>query len=651
MKSPLQFSSVPLALPTAAFIAGVLCVILLEISCIWWITITSCLTVALLLAMIIKGTHSRNLLTASVCLSLWTAGAADAWIQTPEDIEVLADAESMRGTVINSEATPNGSRSIITVDSIFYNDGNRAAISNLKLILATDSAELTQGESVLFRAKLTAPDSLPFLDSGKYAEMLKNKGIAGYAYSSGNMIRTLGEASGAEAAASRMRNNMESVIAGSSMQPATKGFITAILTGGRGMIDTRSRKMFSGAGLAHILALSGLHLAIIAAIVSTILLPLNIFLHFKIRFILIVILLWAFTLFTGFSPPTVRACVMATVFYAASILERPHFRFNSLCAAILVIVAADPLSIVDAGFQLSIICVLSILLFADRLNPADRRKNPALYSSASILTTSVAATLGSWLITAYYFGHIPLLAIPANIIAIPLSAPYLTLALTYFACLASGWDAAPLRWLLDKGYEAIELLAESASSATLAFTPSAESVILWTVGMLLCGIALHVRRKGWFRFLPGTICLAGGILTSLFIGTPVEQGLIISQSHGILTINHRYADKEATHIYQRGATGSASCGPLRYAVLQRPLESMTPAEIDSARKADIIVVAGSYKGEIDALVEDPVGKTLILGPNIRKKEKARIITGAERLSLTTHDIMLNGHFRKNLGIH
>ncbi len=51
------------------------------------------------------------------------------------------------------------------------------------------------------------------------------------------------------------------------------------------------------------------------------------------------------------------------------------------------------------------------------------------------------------------------------------------------------------------------------------------------------------------------------------------------------------------------------------------------------------------------MVEDPVGKTLILGPNIRKKEKARIITGAERLSLTTHDIMLNGHFRKNLGIH
>ena len=192
-------------------------------------------------------------------------------------------------------------------------------------------------------------------------------------------------------------------------------FLNATITGNASMISENQRLKYSTSGLAHILALSGLHVGIITFFIAFILYPLDFIGWRKIRYIITICILWGYAIMTGLSPSVTRAVIMASVFLIAHILQRHHSPFNSLCLAAIIILAVAPNSLYDIGFQLSFCAVLSILLFSDKLNIINR-KNRVLYHLMSLACVSIAAMIGTGIISAFYFHNFPIYFLFANVI-------------------------------------------------------------------------------------------------------------------------------------------------------------------------------------------------------------------------------------------
>lgn len=196
---------------------------------------------------------------------------------------------------------------------------------------------------------------------------------------------------------------------------------------------------FMKSGTMHIFAISGLHIALIAGILVSLLRVLQVSRAWC--GLIVIPLLWFYTAATGWQPSAIRSTIMMTVIIGGWALRRPSDLLNSLAAAALVILLWEPQQLFQASFQLSFFVVLSIALFLpplenlrdrllqiDPLLPAELlpRWQRALRSAARGLLTSLVTSLAAWLgslpLTAYYFHLFSPVTLLANLVIVPLSS-------------------------------------------------------------------------------------------------------------------------------------------------------------------------------------------------------------------------------------
>lgn len=214
----------------------------------------------------------------------------------------------------------------------------------------------------------------------------------------------------------RLNNLLQERLYATSLTAQAKEFLAASLLGNSSDMSRESKATFSESGLSHILALSGMHIGLIAMLVSLALWPLKIMGHRKLTSIIIILILWSYCAITGLSPSVTRATTMMTIYICGQMIQRQSSAINSLSAAALIILIFDPTSLFAIGFQLSFAAVLSIIIFADKLNPFSRRHRFA-YSCCSYLSISISAMIGTGLLSAVYFHQFPLYFLLSNIIA------------------------------------------------------------------------------------------------------------------------------------------------------------------------------------------------------------------------------------------
>jgi competence protein ComEC len=153
--------------------------------------------------------------------------------------------------------------------------------------------------------------------------------------------------------------------------------------------------------------------------------------------IFIVLGLILFTVLSGGKPSVIRASIMASLYIFAPVLNRKPNAWNIIAAAAFLILIINPNSLYDLGFQLSFTAVMSIIYFynlfnkilPDRLRISNIKNKTALFFWG-LLLVSFSAQLGTIPVVAYYFGRIPLIAIIANLIIIPLIGGFVALGLT-----------------------------------------------------------------------------------------------------------------------------------------------------------------------------------------------------------------------------
>lgn len=219
------------------------------------------------------------------------------------------------------------------------------------------------------------------------------------------------------------------------------------------------KEAFRETGTFHLFSVSGLHVGIVAVLLWTFL---GFFGVSQRRSVLIVIpALFFYALITGWSAASVRAALMLSILAAGLLLNRPATPLNSIGAAGLLILAFDSSQLFNTGFQLSFGAVTAIILLAmpiqrwleARLAPdpfvpaaliAPIRRVGFRFASggAAVLAVSCAAWLATLPLNIAYFHFVSLTALPANVIAVPLSTVVLGLAsIALLAGLVSPWLA------------------------------------------------------------------------------------------------------------------------------------------------------------------------------------------------------------------
>lgn len=206
--------------------------------------------------------------------------------------------------------------------------------------------------------------------------------------------------------------------------------LIALLFGERTTVSKELTANYTNTGVIHILAISGLHIALIYQIILWSTLPLKRRKNGTITvFILSLSILWIYALIAGLSASVVRSVVMFTVIAYGQLLKREINIYNALATSALLLLVWNPNYILDIGFQLSYCAVLAIVAFQPIVNKYAYSKYKIILKIKETLLMTLVAQLGVLPLTLYYFGQFPLLFLIANLVVIPLSSLILILGL------------------------------------------------------------------------------------------------------------------------------------------------------------------------------------------------------------------------------
>ncbi|MCH5231127.1 MAG: ComEC/Rec2 family competence protein [Muribaculaceae bacterium] len=431
---------------------------------------------------------------------------------------------TFRGEVKEVEYFANGDRFKLNLRNITDSTGQEIKCRNCNLIVKTDGFIASKGDILSFTARPVKIEK----GENKYSSALLHQGILYRVNVKQSNIHPLGHSSSFTTRLNDFRDHLIIHIEKSSLNRSTGDFLISILLGDKLFLSPETRQTLSSAGMAHILALSGMHVAIVLAIVMALLFPLSLLGLGKIRKIIAVAFIWLYVMLTGFSPSTVRAAIMATILVGALLIERKNSSLNALLASVFLIILLNPFLIWDVGLQMSFFCVLAIILFPSKLNPIDHRRHPHLYKVTEMLLVTMIATLFIWALTSYYFGNLPLLFLISNFLLLPLLPLFVGVGAFYILFLSCGLDFHPIASFLDIFHDFFIGSADFLSyngKANIQISVTLLTVFTWFVAMFFLAYALHtkIKKNRVPMYALASVTLLVSMATILYPAQPSEE--------------------------------------------------------------------------------------------------------------------------------
>jgi len=318
---------------------------------------------------------------------------------------------------------------VVQADTVWVRKDGHAVTGNVLLQWTRPETGYQIGDRIIARGNLRVPSGVRNPGEFDYRKYLASQNIQALLYVKGESSLFLIEPDKGKwfyrCCITPIRNYITFFI-GNTIDGQSAALLKGLLLGSRGDIDVDVKDAFARAGVIHVLAVSGLHVGFILALV------LGLFSFLRIpnpfRTILVIFVLFFYALLTGFKVPVVRASIMASVFLFGYLLQRRSNPVNSIAAAGLIVLAVNPLQLFQVGFQLSFAAVLGILLIYKRLEEllhsvfvklAEKNSVLLRYVLALFLVT-LSAQLATLPLTVFYFNRIPIASLFINLFAIPL---------------------------------------------------------------------------------------------------------------------------------------------------------------------------------------------------------------------------------------
>lgn len=472
------------------------------------------------------------LLVIGVTLAAGGLGfAAVTWRAQSVAAPVLVRAYSgaVEGRIVEIGILPEGRR--VVLDQVVLRGLKESATPHRVRISVTRAAFTHKtGDRVAIPAMLHPPagPALPGAFDFQRFAWFQRLGAVGYATGAPVLIER-GRPSGVVMRIDELRRGLTERI--TAALPGDAGaFAAAILTGDQNGLSKEAQQALRDSGLAHILSISGLHLAFAAGLMMGLvrygfaLLP-GIALRYPVKKIAAVAALLgsAFYLALAGAPvPAQRAFGMLAIALIGLLVDRTALTLRLVCWAAAVILLIQPESLTGASFQLSFAAVVALVAAweAARLWRARRhaegvdrtdgmRQRVARYATDSIMSTLVAslATAG---FAVYHFNRLSLVGVVANLLAVPLTGIWVMpwglmamllapLGLEWLALVPMGWG---IEWTLDIARWAAAL----PGAASVA--PSMPGASLWLLTLGGLWFCFWRTRWRWFGLLGVALAIA-----------------------------------------------------------------------------------------------------------------------------------------------
>ena len=540
----------PLGVVALIYAAGLLFATMVSLPLFWLFGI-SLVTAGAALAF----RRARSLLLAPlVFLTAWTNLACHTAVISPNDLRVLVTAPAeiavVRGKLV---ATPS--------ERIYVRNGEESS-RTLARLQVTALRLHRKWHPAYGAVAVTAPGTLPKLFfAGQQVEVsgviapprppvapglfdyrsylrhqgiyfqLKTDGAQDWALISSNTVPPLSD---------RFRAWAKSTLArGLPEKDEALRLLWAMALGARHELPSEEYVPFVRSGTMHIFAISGLHIALLAGILVSLLRALQVSRAWC--GVVVIPLIWFYAMATGWQPSAIRSTVMMSIVIAGWSLKRPGNLLNSLAAAALVLLVWDPRQLFQAGFQLSFVVVASIALVLPPLERArDRWLSPdpllpseliprwkrwfglPLRLTATWLTVSLAAWLGSWPLTAYYFHLFSPVTLLANVLIVPLSSAALASCLGSLLC--GAWFSGATILFNNSAWFWMTLMMRISDAATRLpgawfYVPAPRvpdfAIYYTALFAVLSGLAFSERWRRWT--VTSCVCVVG------FYGWQIES--------------------------------------------------------------------------------------------------------------------------------
>jgi len=357
----------------------------------------------------------------------------ESWLHKPVVVEA---------TVKHVEVRASGAlRLTLRYNSIETPEEQFRGSGLLLVTLQKTSREYCYGQRLRFTCRLRRPRNFNNPGGFDYERFLAHRNIYVSAFlGDDRMVVVLREDGGnlLKSAIEHYRSRLRRLICG-RLEAPERDMVLALLLGEKQTLDPQIREQIARLGVAHLLAISGLHIGIVAGLTFGLA-------CFVLRFyprMLLYIELWKaaalvsivpvvlYCCIAGLQIPTLRAGIMIVVCIVALLINRRQDVFNALALACFIILICMPASLFEISFQLSVSAVFFLILFAPHVQKLfvatesiglhDTRTNVLwLYRFlGGILTASLIVTVATAPVTAFYFQQFSLAGIFANCVLVP----------------------------------------------------------------------------------------------------------------------------------------------------------------------------------------------------------------------------------------
>ncbi|MFO7930965.1 MAG: DNA internalization-related competence protein ComEC/Rec2 [Thermodesulfobacteriota bacterium] len=449
----------------------------------------------------------------------------------PESAAALLDSGEMqvRGTIAKPpESEPR--RTVCILEDLEISPEGRETRSvpgRLRAAFYGGSPGFSAGDRILMQGSIRGVKNFNNPGGFNYRQYMADRNIWGTVYAGTHDIESIKKSSSALAsmrhAVHRFRSRLDSAVqkAGSGESAAV---LSALVVGKRDRINPELREAFNGAGAGHLLAISGLHVGIVAAC------SFAVFKWFFSRSqsfllrgwtvrsaaLLTILPVAAYAMISGMSPSTQRAAVMATVFLAAFILEKPYNPANTIAAAALFLLSVYPPALFSISFQLSFAAVSAIIFGIHIFSPiraflhgSETQGHLLKYLKriAAFSMISVFAIAGTTPLVMHYFNQAAPAAVISNLILVPwigfvvVPAGLISALFFRFSQTAGTWCLAAADSILNPAVDLIRAIADIPFGSFKTVTPTWAEVILIYLILICAGLAAARGLKDRSRLL------------------------------------------------------------------------------------------------------------------------------------------------------
>ena len=330
-----------------------------------------------------------------------------------KNIEKPVDVEALVEKVLYQDE--NNSKYIVNVNNINM-DGNNEQIDEKTIVKIIGQKDLEIGDIINFTGKFRIPMENTNPKLYNYRENLISKNIYTTITIKPFAIDDieLREKNLKYRIRIAFRNTVEDVF-DKYLDEDNSDLVKGIILGDSNYLDDEYLESYREIGLAHILAVSGLHIGIIAG--GFIFFLSRIGVKKKWNVIITITMIWIYGYAIGFPSSILRANIMFSLLFISGMIAEPYDSINSLFLSFLIILLFQPLSILSVGFQLSYIATFSLLYFPPKLRSF-------FYPYKNKLIYTISALLGIYIgilpIQIYYFNGFSLMSIISNILIAPI---------------------------------------------------------------------------------------------------------------------------------------------------------------------------------------------------------------------------------------